>query len=390
MTVKLQVEGLTKIFGHNPRAMLEKIEQGLTKETILKEFGHTVGINQVSFMVNEGEIFVIMGLSGSGKSTLIRCLNLLNRPTAGKIKVDGEDIVKYDGKKLKAYRQHKVAMVFQHFGLFTHRKVIDNVAYGLEIRRVSPTKRREMAQKAIDIVGLNGWEEMYPNELSGGMQQRVGLARALATDPEILLMDEPFSALDPLIRREMQQELLDIQARLKKTIIFISHDINEAFKLGDRVAIMKDGVIEQLGTPEEILAQPKNNYIKTFVQDIDRSKILQAKNIMVRPNALVSLKDGLKVAIKEMEQAGISSIFVLDQERRLQGLVTIDDALKALKEHRQIKDILQHTYSTTGPETYMNELIQIATETKYPIAVINDEQKLLGIIARVTVLSNLV
>lgn len=390
MTVKLQVEGLTKIFGHNPRAMLEKIEQGLTKDTILKEFGHTVGINQVSFTVNEGEIFVIMGLSGSGKSTLIRCLNLLNRPTAGKIKVDGEDIVNYDGKQLKAYRQHKVAMVFQHFGLFTHRKVIDNVAYGLEIRRVPPAKRREMAQKVIDIVGLNGWEEMYPNELSGGMQQRVGLARALATDPEILLMDEPFSALDPLIRREMQQELLDIQARLKKTIIFISHDINEAFKLGDRVAIMKDGVIEQLGTPEEILAQPKNNYIKTFVQDIDRSKILQAKNIMVKPNALVSLKDGLKVAIKEMEQAGISSIFVLDQERRLQGLVTIDDAIKALKEHRQIKDILQHTYSTTGPETYMNELIQIATETKYPIAVINDEQKLLGIIARVTVLSNLV
>ncbi|SFG99175.1 glycine betaine/proline transport system ATP-binding protein [Desulfotomaculum arcticum] len=390
MNAKLKVEQLTKVFGRNPRSVLPKLAKGLSKEQILKETGHTLGVNKVSFEVAEGEIFVIMGLSGSGKSTLIRCLNLLNKPTEGKIYVDGEDIVHYDSKDLKAFRQTKAAMVFQHFGLFTHRKVIDNVAYGLEIKNVSQSERYNIARETLSSVGLQGWEDKYPNELSGGMQQRVGLARALATNPDILLMDEPFSALDPLIKREMQQELLDIQSRLKKTIIFITHDINEAFKLGDRVAIMKDAVIEQIGTPEEILAKPRNEYIQKFVQDIDRSKVLQAKNIMFKPSTLVSLKDGLKVAIKEMEQGGISSIFVLDNERRLQGLVTIDDAIRALKEDKSIKDILKQEFYTTDPETYMHELIPYATETKYPIAVVDENKKMLGIILRVTVLSNLV
>jgi glycine betaine/proline transport system ATP-binding protein len=221
------------------------------------------------------------------------------------------------------------------------------------------------------------------------MQQRVGLARALATDPDILLMDEPFSALDPLIKREMQQELLDIQARVKKTIIFITHDINEAFRLGERVAIMKDGVIEQIGTPEEILSSPKNDYIKNFVRDIDRSKVLQAKNVMFKPS-VVSSKDGLKIAINEMEQGGTSSIFVVDNERRLEGLVTIDDAIKGLKENKKLKDVLIHDFHTTGPEVYIQELIPIATAGKYPIAVVDEDNRLLGIIVRVAVLSSLV
>ncbi len=390
MNKKLKVEQLTKVFGHNPRSVLPKLSKGLSKERILKETGHTVGVNNVSFEVNEGEIFVIMGLSGSGKSTLIRCLNLLNKPTEGKIYVDGKDIVYYDNKDLKVFRQTKVAMVFQHFGLFTHRSVIDNVAYGLEIKKVPQSERYKIAGETLSSVGLQGWEDKYPNELSGGMQQRVGLARALATNPDILLMDEPFSALDPLIKREMQQELLDIQSRLKKTIIFITHDINEAFKLGDRVAIMKDAVIEQIGTPEEILAKPKNEYIQKFVQDIDRSKVLQAKNIMFKPSSLVSTKVGLKVAIKEMEQGGISSIFVLDNDRRLQGLVTIDDAIRALREDKSLNDIIKQEFYTTSPDTYIHELIPYATETKYPIVVVDENKKMLGIIMRVTILSNLV
>ena len=388
--VKVKVENLSKIFGRAPRSILSQLDRGISKEKILQESGHTVGIYNVSFEVLEGEIFVIMGLSGSGKSTLIRCLNLLNKPTDGKIWVDNEDVVQYDHKKLRDYRQSRVAMVFQHFGLFTHRTILDNVVYGLEIKGLPLSERLEIARTTLESVGLQGWEEKYPKELSGGMQQRVGLARALATNPDILLMDEPFSALDPLIKREMQQELLDIQSRLKKTIIFITHDINEAFKLGDRVAIMKDGVFEQIGTPDEILAAPKNDYIKNFVRDIDRSRILQAKNIMFKPSALVSVKDGLKVAIKEMEQSGISSIFVLDHERRLLGLITIDDTIQALRKNMTLKDILIQDYFTTTPETYMQDLIPLATETKYPIAVVDERKKLLGIILRVTVLSNLV
>jgi len=389
-TVKVKVENLTKIFGRNPHSILPKLKNGVSKAKILQDSGHTVGIYDVSFEVLEGEVFVIMGLSGSGKSTLIRCLNLLNKPTEGKIWVDKEDIVQYDHKKLKEYRQSRATMVFQHFGLFTHKTVLNNVVYGLEIKGMPLSERMEIAQTTLDGVGLQGWGDKYPSQLSGGMQQRVGLARALATNPDILLMDEPFSALDPLIKREMQQELLDIQSKLKKTIIFITHDINEAFKLGDRVAIMKDGIIEQIGTPDEILAAPKNDYIKKFVQDIDRSRVLQAKNIMFKPSALISLKDGLKVAIKEMEQSGISSIFVLDHERRLNGLITIDDALEGLRNNKTLKDILKHEFFTTTPETYMQELIPLATETKYPIAVVDEQEKLLGIIVRVTVLSNLV
>ncbi len=328
MSVKIDVRNLSKIFGRKPKKVLDMLKKGMSKDDILKRTGHTVGVSNVSFEVNEGEVFVIMGLSGSGKSTLIRCLNLLNKPTTGEIYVDGDNIIEYDKKQLKQFRQKKVAMVFQHFGLFNHRNVISNVEYGLEVKGIPKEERYQVARDALASVGLEGWEEKMTYELSGGMQQRVGLARALANNPDILLMDEPFSALDPLIRRDMQIELLELQSKLRKTVVFITHDVNEAFKLGDRVAVMKDGKIVQIGTPEEILSNPSNEYIEDFVRDIDRSRVLKASHIMFKPTALLSIKDGPKVAVKEMETNGISSVFVVDGERRLKprfpGSVTMN------------------------------------------------------------------
>lgn len=389
MTEKIVVKNLTKVFGSRPRLALDRLKKGWTKKEILQKYGQTVGVNNVSFTINEGEFFVIMGLSGSGKSTLIRCFNLLNRPTAGEILVDGENIVKYDQNRLRKFRQEKVAMVFQQFGLFTHRTVLGNIEYGLEIKGIEKNKRREIALKTLAEVGLKGWEDKLPQELSGGMQQRVGLARALANDPDILLMDEPFSALDPLIRREMQSELLDLQAKMKKTIIFITHDLNEAFKLGDRVAVMKDGSIVQIGTPEEILNHPSNEYIAEFVKEIDRTKIVRAKDIMQRANALVSLKDGVRGAIKEMQDNGISSVFVVDKERKLRGIVTIDDCIAAVKDGRSLEQILRHDYYTTDEEASIQDLLDQGVKTKYPIVVVNDERRILGIIVRTSILAGL-
>lgn len=390
MTTQIKVNNLVKIFGKNPRAALRRLEKNMSKEDILKETGQTVGVNNVSFEVKKGEMFVIMGLSGSGKSTLIRCLNLLNKPNSGEIYVDGEDIVKYDKENLRKFRQNKIAMVFQHFGLFDHKTVVENVEYGLEIKNISKEERRKIAEEMLEAVGLEGWGDKNPNELSGGMQQRVGLARALANDPDILLMDEPFSALDPLIRRDMQLELLDLQSKLKKTIVFITHDVNEAFKIGDRVAVMKDGEIVQIGTPEEILSNPENGYIKDFIKDIDRTKVLQAKNIMYKPSPLLFMKDGLNVAIKTMSTNGLSSVFVVDKDRILQGIITIDDTIAAIKEKKTLNDIIKQDYFTTDKETYVQDLLPQASETKYPIAVVDENNKLLGIIVRAAVLSGLV
>lgn len=389
MTTKIKVDHVSKIFGPKPKTVIPMIEDGMSKDEILEKTGHTVGVYDASFDIQEGEIFVIMGLSGSGKSTLIRCFNLLNKPTTGAIYVDDENIVEYNTQALKQFRQNKIAMVFQHFGLFSHRTVLGNVEYGLEIRGVPKEEREKIARENLEVVGLKGWEDKYPDELSGGMQQRVGLARALANDPDILLMDEPFSALDPLIRREMQLELLDIQERLKKTIVFITHDINEAFKIGDRVAVMKDGKVVQVGTPEEILEKPANDYISEFIKDIDRSKVLQAERIMIKPNALVSLKDGLKVAVKEMEENGLSSVFVVDRQRHLQGNVTIDDAINGIKQKKTIQDVIKPDVSVADRSEHIQDLIPKALESRFPIAVVNDANRLEGIILRVHVLSSL-
>ncbi|WP_152656830.1 glycine betaine/L-proline ABC transporter ATP-binding protein [Oceanobacillus sp. CFH 90083] len=389
MTVQIQVQNVSKIFGSKPKSAIPLVKKGLSKEEILKKTNHTVGVYNATFDIHKGEVFVIMGLSGSGKSTLIRCFNLLNKPTDGSIFLDGQDITKCSRDELKKVRQEKIAMVFQHFGLFSHRTILANVEYGLEIRNVPKEKRREIAMQNIETVGLKGYEDKYPDELSGGMQQRVGLARALTNDPDILLMDEPFSALDPLIRREMQLELLDIQERLQKTIIFITHDVNEAFRIGDRVAVMKDGHVEQVGTPEEIIASPANDYISEFIKDIDRSKVFQASHIMTKPNALVSIKDGLNVAVKEMRENGISSVFVVDRSRRLQGIVTIDDAIQGIKENKPLSDLIREDITVVTEEEYINDLIPKALESSFPLAVVNEEQKLVGYILRVHVLSGL-
>ncbi|GAB3798639.1 quaternary amine ABC transporter ATP-binding protein [Virgibacillus kimchii] len=390
MTTKVKLQHVSKIFGPRPKSVIPMIQEGKTKAEILEETNHTVGVYDASFEIKKGEVFVIMGLSGSGKSTLIRCFNMLNKPTDGSIFVDDEDIVKYSSTQLKEFRQKKVAMVFQHFGLFNHRTILANVEYGLEIRGVSKEERRKIARKNIESVGLMGYEDKFPDELSGGMQQRVGLARALANDPDILLMDEPFSALDPLIRREMQLELLDLQERLQKTIIFITHDVNEAFKLGDRVAVMKDGRVVQVGTPEEIIEAPANDYISEFIKDIDRSKVFQAEHIMIKPNALVSIKDGLNVAVKEMKENGLSSVFVVDRGRRLKGIATIDDAVKGIKEKQTLEETMHQEITSVKSDEYVNDLIPKALESSLPLVVVDDNRKLLGIILRVHVLSGLV
>ncbi len=386
---KIEVSNLTKIFGAHPQQGLMRLNNGEQKEEILNETGMTVGVNQASFSVKPGEFFVIMGLSGSGKSTLIRLVNRLIEPTDGEISIEGKDITKMDKAELIETRRKKLGMVFQKFGLFPHRTVLANVAYGLEIQGINKEEREEKALKSIEDVGLKGYENSLPDQLSGGMQQRVGLARALANDTDILLMDEAFSALDPLIRKEMQDELLNLQNKLGKTILFITHDLDEALKLGDRIAIMKDGRIVQVGTSEDILENPANEYVSNFVKDVDRSKVLEASHVMRKPEVLSIYKDGPRMAIRKMEEVGASSIFVVDKEHNFKGLLTIDDAIKSYNEGIPMEEVLHENVFSASPDTPLNDLIGIAAETKYPITVIQDE-KLLGIISRVSILSGLV
>ncbi|WP_018932999.1 quaternary amine ABC transporter ATP-binding protein [Gracilibacillus lacisalsi] len=387
---KIEVNNLTKIFGSHPQQGLKRLKNGEQKSEILEKTGMTVGVNQASFAVKPGEIFVIMGLSGSGKSTLIRLVNRLIEPTDGEVFIDGEDITKMDKNTLIDTRRKKLGMVFQKFGLLPHKTILANVAYGLELQGVSKQEREQKAQETIKDVGLSGYEDSYPSQLSGGMQQRVGIARALANDTDILLMDEAFSALDPIIRKEMQDELLKIQNKLGKTVLFITHDLDEALKLGDRIAIMKDGRIVQIGTSEEILENPANDYVSNFVKDVDRSKVLEASHVMKKPEVLLTYKDGPRVAVRKMEEAGVSSIFVTDKEKNFKGLITIDDAVKAYQNNIPMEEVLitDNIYSTS-PATPLNDLIGIAADVKYPIVVVEDE-KLLGIVSRVSILSGLV
>ena len=277
---KIACLGVWKVFGSTPARVAASITPQMTRSQVLESSGHVLAVRDVSFDVQEGEIFVVMGLSGSGKSTLIRCLSRLIDPTLGSILVNGEDVTKMNGEQLRLLRRNRMSMVFQRFGLFSHRRVLDNIAYGLEVQGMAKDKRLARAREILELVELHGWENHYPHELSGGMQQRVGLARALAVDPEILLCDEPFSALDPLIRRDMQNELIRLQKNLRKTMVFITHDFLEAIKIGDRIAVMKDGEIVQVGTPEQIVAHPVNDYVREFTKDVPRVKVLTARSVM--------------------------------------------------------------------------------------------------------------
>lgn len=383
------MQDLVKVFGEHPEKALSLLHEGFGKEEILAKTGQTIGVNKVSFTVQEGETFVLMGLSGSGKSTVLRCINRLIRPTDGKVLIDGENITTIAATRLCEIRRKKLGMVFQRFALFPHRTVLDNVAYGLEIQGINKELRYSKARELLEVIDLKNWENAYPGQLSGGMQQRVGLARALVSDPDILLMDEAFSALDPLIRREMQNELLSLQSKLNKTIIFVTHDLDEALKIGDRIALMKDGSIIQIGTPEEILTKPADEYVERFIEGVDRTKVLTAEGIM-KDAETISLKDGPRVALRKMREMGISSIFVLNRERKLVGLVTADTAWQAKEDKdTELSKIMLTDFPTAAPDTPLIELIPLLAETKFPVAIVNGEGKLLGIVVRGTLLAAL-
>lgn len=386
---KIKVENVTKVFGKHVNSALKLVEQKKSKTEILHKTGATIGVYDANFTVNEGEIFVIMGLSGSGKSTLIRLLNRLIDPTSGNIYIDDENISKLNKKELRKIRREKMSMVFQNFGLFPHRTILQNAQYGLEVRGIPKEERRLKAEKALDTVGLLPYKNQYPNQLSGGMQQRVGLARALANDPDILLMDEAFSALDPLIRKEMQDDLLDLQQKVKKTIIFITHDLNEALRIGDRIALMKDGQIIQIGTGEEILTNPANDYVRSFTEDVDRSKVLTVENAMIRPVSINIEVDGPKVALQRMKEEKVSVLLAVDKQRNFKGYITADDALEASKRgEMNVNHLIRNDMKTVSPDTLIQDVLGLISDSPTPIAVVNDG-KLLGVLIRGVVIETL-
>ncbi|WP_285878626.1 glycine betaine/L-proline ABC transporter ATP-binding protein [Neobacillus mesonae] len=384
---KIEVRNVTKVFGKSRKA-IQLLREGESKQNILKKTGATVGVNQANFSVEAGEIFVIMGLSGSGKSTLVRMLNRLIDPTVGEVFIDGQDIVKMNKVQLKNVRRKKISMVFQKFALLPHRTVLENTEYGLEIQGVPKETRSMKAMDALKLVGLEGYENQYPQSLSGGMQQRVGLARALANDADILLMDEAFSALDPLIRKDMQDELLELQAKMKKTIVFITHDLDEALRIGDRIALMKDGSIVQIGTAEEILMNPSNDYVERFVEDVDLSKVLTAGHVMKRAES-VSIEKGPRVALKNMKELGISSIYVVDKKKTLLGAITAADAKKALERGESLTSILQEDLQTVSPDTILTDLFEKVSTASIPVSVVDENNRLLGILVRGAVIGAL-
>ncbi|HEN9425498.1 TPA: glycine betaine/L-proline ABC transporter ATP-binding protein [Streptococcus agalactiae] len=382
MTNILEVKNLTKIFGKKQKAALEMVKQGKSKTEILEKTGATVGVYDASFEIKEGEIFVIMGLSGSGKSTLVRMLNRLIAPSSGNIYLDGKDIAKMNVEDLRNIRRHDINMVFQNFGLFPHRTILENTEFGLEMRGVSKEERTMLAEKALDNAGLLPFKDQYPSQLSGGMQQRVGLARALANSPKILLMDEAFSALDPLIRREMQDELLDLQDTNKQTIIFISHDLNEALRIGDRIALMKDGEIMQIGTGEEILTNPANDFVREFVEDVDRSKVLTAQNIMIKPLTTVLEIDGPQVALTRMHREEVSMLMATNRRRQLLGSLTADAAIEARKKGLPLSEVIDKDVVTVSKDTVITDIMPLIYDSSAPIAVTDDNDRLLGVIIR--------
>lgn len=384
-----EARNVVKIYGKNKAEATKMMTEGLDKDEVYRKTGAAVALWDVSFKVRRKEIFVIIGLSGSGKSTIIRCFNQLLKPTSGTILFEGQNVEKLKGNELLNLRRDKVSMVFQNFGLLTHRSVIDNVAYGLEVRGIPKSERFEKAQDFIKMVGLEGWEDKPIATLSGGMKQRVGIARALVNSPDMLLMDEPFSALDPLVRREMQFELLSIQRKLEKTIIFITHDINEAFKLGDRVAIMHNGRIIQSGTPEEMSTNPADDYVRNFIEGADMSMVLRVKHVMFRPQCIVRENVSPANAVMEMRENQVSSAYAVGNDMKFMGVVTLDDAIRARQEKLPLFSVLTKNIPVTGEEVLLKDIIQKAADARFPIAVVGERGKLKGIVSRASVLSSL-
>ncbi len=389
--VKIRIEDVYKVFGKNPTRAIDMVKNGMSKDEILSQAKLVVGCSRVSFNIYEGETVVVMGLSGSGKSTLIRCVNRLMEPTAGKIYVDETDVTSLSLDDLRELRRRKFGMVFQSFALFPHRTVVGNVEYGLEVQGVDPDTRREKAENALKLVGLSGWDEYLPKNLSGGMKQRVGLARALAVDPDVMLLDEAFSALDPLIRTDMQDELLALESRVQKTILFITHDLDEALKMGDRIVLMKDGEVVQIGTPEEILTQPANDYVERFVANVDVTKVLTAEDVMVKPQPVAFVKDGPRTALRKMQEAGHSGIFVVRQNFELVGYATAERAAEAAKkEEKWLDEVIKSEQVATVPtDEPVRQVLPRFKDWPGPVAVTSPDNILKGVIVKGSVIAAL-
>ncbi|TDR27881.1 quaternary amine ABC transporter ATP-binding protein [Hydromonas duriensis] len=377
--IKIEVQNITKIFGEKPQEALAKVKAGMGKQELLEQHTHTLGLHNISLNIEEGEIFVIMGLSGSGKSTLIRHFNRLIDPSDGHIIIDGEDVMEMDVKQLEDFRRRKISMVFQSFGLMPHYTVVDNVAYALEVRGVKKAERIAKATEWLETVGLAGYENLYPRQLSGGQQQRVGLARALAADTDVILMDEAFSALDPLIRSQMQEQLLELQNRLQKTIVFITHDLSEALRIGSRIAILKDGELSQIGTPEEILLNPSDDYVREFVKEVNRASVLTVEAIMRKPRLCLE-NETHQEALTKIEAVGIEWGWVLTNNR-YQGMVTRAQLKKAIAENSQetLAQLANNSVVVTQSTTVEGALPS-AIGNKYPLPVVDQNGKLWGVV----------
>ncbi|NOH78417.1 glycine betaine/L-proline ABC transporter ATP-binding protein [Vibrio sp. RE86] len=378
----IEISGLYKVFGAKPKSVMDRVKQGDSKDQVLAETGHTVGLKEINLSIKQGEIFVIMGLSGSGKSTLIRHFNRLIDPTEGQILVEGTDVMKLNQKELEEFRRHKMSMVFQRFGLLPHRTVVDNVAYGLEIQSVEKSQRLSKANEWLETVGLKGYENQYPSQLSGGQQQRVGLARALCTDAEILLMDEAFSALDPLIRSEMQDQLIELQEKLHKTIVFITHDLDEALRLGDRIAILKDGELVQQGTPDEILLHPADDYVEAFVKDVNRARALTVETVM-NPPAYRITANTIQEAITQMKRVKQDYAYHVTDDG-YQGVLTKEGLLDAAKEtaHDEINQDIYEEVPSVSPDAAIEEVLVDTMSYDYSLPVVDDEGNLQGELER--------
>ncbi|MEM1291168.1 MAG: glycine betaine/L-proline ABC transporter ATP-binding protein [Cyanobacteria bacterium P01_H01_bin.162] len=386
---KIKIENLVKIYGKNPAHALKLFREGGNRDDILQATGHVLGVADVSLSIAEGELFVIMGLSGSGKSTLVRCLNRLIEPTSGHVYIDGEDVAKVDLPRLREVRRTQISMVFQRFGLFPHKSVLENTEYGLKMRGIPVEERRQKALETLEIVGLQKWADYSPSALSGGMQQRVGLARALATDAPILLMDEAFSALDPLIRREMQDELMRLQTELHRTIVFISHDIQEALKIGDRVAIMKDGYLVQVGTPEEIITNPVDDYIVAFTQDVNRAQVLKTGSIVRQTVPFILGQGSARAALEDMQTHQRRRMHVVDRQGKPVGILNRKDLESAVQSGvEEVESVMRTDFPTVEASTSLEEIFHLA-QYGAPIAVVNRKGKFKGVVEQSDILASI-
>ncbi len=385
---KIEVKNLYLIFGSAKKQAMRMLQAGRTKEQIHARTKCTIAVNNASLSIKEGEIFVIMGLSGSGKSSLLRCFNMLNEPTSGSILIDGKDVTGMDKKELLNFRRNKAGMVFQHFGLLPHKTIAENVAFGLEIQNISVEERMKKANEVISLVGLSGYENSYPNQLSGGMQQRVGIARAIATDSDILLMDEAFSALDPLIRIQMQDDLIELQQSLKKTIVFITHDLDEAIKVGNTIAIMKDGVIVQQGEPEEILLNPADDYVKDFIGNVDMSKVVTASSIMnTFRERIVEGKDGPAYAARTMSRYNFRFMAVVDRNNVFKGYIREKEVRRLIENRNNDLSEILMDIPRVSPDTLISDLLPLYIKQKYPLVVVDEKERALGYINHSDVVS---